>query len=430
MANYERHQYSGNAVTTTVGAIAGTGAITPTLADSTGWPDGSTGPFVAVINEGQADEEKVLVTSRASAVLTIGASGRGYDGTTAATHSGTPTIKHCYSARDANEANLLVYTLANGTSGRPLLGGGAATMPAYGQVDTGGIADNAVTAAKVAAAVAGSGLTGGAGSALAVGAGTYITVNANDITIDLAGLLAAIVGNGLDVSGTTLVVDETELSVTTLLNLLLTTRGDIITRGATLPQRLALGTSGYFLKSDGTDAVWATLPNDVGGNIIWGSWTVAPTGFSLFSATVTGAQSTYPETWSNTPTGWHSGSDLVLPDVRGLSPAIYKSTDADYDAIGDTGGAKTHTPAGHTHALSANGWADLSQDVSSNWMRWRSTSATAFTATHTTVGIDVDTVTGSHSNGIQLGGATDSGADAAFDTRDPWVTFNAAIRLK
>lgn len=35
-----------------------------------------------------------------------------------------------------------------------------------------------------------------------------------------------------------------------------TTRGDVIVRGATNNQRLALGTSGYFLGSDGTDAVW------------------------------------------------------------------------------------------------------------------------------------------------------------------------------
>lgn len=42
---------------------------------------------------------------------------------------------------------------------------------------------------------------------------------------------------------------------------LLTTRGQIITRGASAPQALALGTSGYYLKSDGTDAVWAAGPS-------------------------------------------------------------------------------------------------------------------------------------------------------------------------
>ena len=38
---------------------------------------------------------------------------------------------------------------------------------------------------------------------------------------------------------------------------LVPTRGDIITRGASAPQRLALGASGRVLKSDGTDVVWA-----------------------------------------------------------------------------------------------------------------------------------------------------------------------------
>lgn len=36
-----------------------------------------------------------------------------------------------------------------------------------------------------------------------------------------------------------------------------TTRGDIFVRGASTAERLALGASGYALKSDGTDAVWA-----------------------------------------------------------------------------------------------------------------------------------------------------------------------------
>src|SRR5690606_4750613 len=39
-------------------------------------------------------------------------------------------------------------------------------------------------------------------------------------------------------------------------NSLFTTRGDLIARGASAPQRLALGTAGYVLGSDGTDAVW------------------------------------------------------------------------------------------------------------------------------------------------------------------------------
>jgi len=48
---------------------------------------------------------------------------------------------------------------------------------------------------RIAAAAAGSGLTGGAGSALAVGAGTHITVNADDVAVNTTTLLPALSGS-------------------------------------------------------------------------------------------------------------------------------------------------------------------------------------------------------------------------------------------
>lgn len=47
----------------------------------------------------------------------------------------------------------------------------------------------------------------------------------------------------------------------------MTTRGDLIVRGASAPQRLALGAAGLFLQSDGTDPVW----EGVGGGDLWHS---------------------------------------------------------------------------------------------------------------------------------------------------------------
>ena len=37
-------------------------------------------------------------------------------------------------------------------------------------------------------------------------------------------------------------------------------RGDLLRRGASAWSRLAIGTAGYVLSSDGTDPVWAALP--------------------------------------------------------------------------------------------------------------------------------------------------------------------------
>ena len=45
-----------------------------------------------------------------------------------------------------------------------------------------------------------------------------------------------------------------------ILDSLLTTRGDLIRRGAASPERVALGADGTFLMSDGTDAVWGRPP--------------------------------------------------------------------------------------------------------------------------------------------------------------------------
>lgn len=47
--------------------------------------------------------------------------------------------------------------------------------------------------------------------------------------------------------------------VSAFLDSLLTTRGQIIRRGSSAPEALALGASGTLLRSDGTDAGWATV---------------------------------------------------------------------------------------------------------------------------------------------------------------------------
>ena len=88
-------------------------------------------------------------------------------------------------------------------------------------------------------------------------------------------------------------------------NSLLTTRGDVIRRGATAPERLALGTSGQALVSDGTDLVWGSgsagqlLGTAVAKGISWNAQTIAENitvgatqnGFSVGPISVSGGYS-------------------------------------------------------------------------------------------------------------------------------------------
>lgn len=56
-----------------------------------------------------------------------------------------------------------------------------------------------------------------------------------------------------------------------------TTRGDLIRRGASADERVALGATGKFLTSDGTDAVWGQGPLTTTGDLLIGASGGTPT---------------------------------------------------------------------------------------------------------------------------------------------------------
>ena len=72
--------------------------------------------------------------------------------------------------------------------------------------------------------------------------------------------------------------------------------------------------------------------------------TSAPSGWLLCNGqTVTNAETLYPDLWAAAPTAWRSGSNLVLPDMKGRFPVGYNSSDSSWNVMAGTGGAKTHT---------------------------------------------------------------------------------------
>lgn len=158
-----RRKYKGNATATTVPAGLSAGATSCVLGAATGWP--TSGPFYVVVDPGLSTEEKVLVGSISG--TTISSLTRGVDDTTDQNHAAGCSIYPVFTAVDADEANELTSTYANqggivyqgastfaqlgiGTAAQVLKVNSGATAPEWGQVATAGIADSAVTSAKIA----------------------------------------------------------------------------------------------------------------------------------------------------------------------------------------------------------------------------------------------------------------------------------------
>lgn len=102
---YERKQFVGGAPATTITGAISDADTTWSIDSATGWPD-ATNPFVAVINRGLADEEKVLVNARTS--TTLSSVERGYDDTAAQAHSSGATFEHVIDASTIDQANRYV----------------------------------------------------------------------------------------------------------------------------------------------------------------------------------------------------------------------------------------------------------------------------------------------------------------------------------
>ena len=231
-------------VTTITGSI-NSSDTSITIDSSTGWPAGTNGEFFVVINKGQSTEEKVRVDTRSGSTLTVTSSGRGVDGTTAASHAAGESIQVCATAFDLDEANKAVaelvkkataagqvpvvsganeYTMvASGTSGRILVGNGTtvasvavsgdATLAASGALT---IANDAVTAAKIAAdAVGSSEIAAGAVGAAELASDAVTTAKILDANVTTGKLADSAVTSAKIADGTIVAADIASDAVTT-----------------------------------------------------------------------------------------------------------------------------------------------------------------------------------------------------------------------
>lgn len=101
----QRKEWVGGAPKTTLASPATDVATTLTISDGTGWPTGASYPFVVTLARGQADEEKVLVTTRSGTSLIDCV--RGHDGTTPQAHAAGIEVEHTLDAETVDAVNRL-----------------------------------------------------------------------------------------------------------------------------------------------------------------------------------------------------------------------------------------------------------------------------------------------------------------------------------
>jgi hypothetical protein len=112
-----RYSHSGGAVPTTLVAGVSDVSVDDMILDSAqGWPDGSEGPFFAVIDRGLATEEKVLFGTRTGTQVAV--LQRGADGTPSNSHGSGAPVEHVFSALEADQANEHVNSI-DGVHGVP-----------------------------------------------------------------------------------------------------------------------------------------------------------------------------------------------------------------------------------------------------------------------------------------------------------------------
>lgn len=251
---YTRKDYSGTRAATTLSAGINNSVTSIGIAASTGWPAGTNGPFYAVIDPDTASEEKILVTTRTG--TTLNTVTRGVDGSTAASHSSGATIYPCFTAVDADEANYWVAELSGAATatGRLIVSNGTDSL---------------------------TGLAASTAGKFPVSDGTTFAQVAMSGDATLASSGAVTIANS---AVTTAKVNDSAVTNAKLAGM---TRGTVkVGNSSGVASDLALGTSGYYLKSDGTDAVWASIGNIAKGQLSGGYAEITS------SATLTGATTT------------------------------------------------------------------------------------------------------------------------------------------
>ena len=403
-----RRQYAGGAVASTLGSsVAASGVTAFTIASATGWPSSAGVPLFVVVSPQTSSEEKMSVTISGTTLTVVS---RGVDGTTASSHASGATIYPVFTATDADEANELTAKYANpgsivyqgastftelalGTSGYPLVAG--ASAPAYSQLTATGIADNAVTAAKI--------LNGTVGAS-ELASDSVTTAKILDANVTLAKLAAA-VANALVPVGTIAAYAGTSAPT-----------GWLLCNGTS--------TTGYTALAA---LVGATTP-DMRGRFPIGdnaTLTLLGTGGSLTIAE--GNLPSHSHTFSATSAGMNQNSTLSHTVVDGGHNHSVGATDIAHThsnaAEGTTDETHTHNDSGNAGSINA-GTGQTTGSDQTDGMNIATTHDHALTAQVTNISVNAHDVSHTHT----VSGTTGTGSGSGTDYYPPHLVVNYIIK--
>lgn len=129
-----------------------------------------------------------------------------------------------------------------------------------------------------------------------------------------------------------------------------------IADNAVTPDKLSHGNDGQVLLMTGGAPAWGTPAAVPTGSVIPYAGSSAPTDWLLADGSVV-SQATYAALYAiigHTYAADPGGGNFTLPNLKGKIPVGKNAAETEFDTLGETGGAKTHTlteaemPA-HTH---------------------------------------------------------------------------------